>query len=431
MSFVVDKIELKNFRSYEHACIELSEKITVLYGANGAGKTNIIEALQLLTTGESFRNPSKEQLVRVGESDLKLSLFARDGLRRREVYIQQQGPKRSFTVNGKSAHSPRLVKGEIPSVLFTPDDLLLIKDSADIRRSELDILGSLLAKRYEALVAKYRRVLIQRNRLLKQEQKDILLFEILTDQLCHLGATLIKQRVLLLKRLFPYIRDFYSKIDSKENISVSYLRRRSGNTRAIMLEDFDEFLARDVDLLYQELKVEFEHQKEKEFFQKVTLAGPHRDDFTFYLNNKNIRDYGSQGQQRSVVLSIKIAESLLIEEVLGKKPLLLLDDVFSELDLTRRQALFEIIMNFGQTVITTAHLNYLGEELLRRAQVVEISKDSFSCALPKSAQEEEVFKSSDNSEDFTTTHNNERSKTTHNNESLKIANTDESGEEKS
>lgn len=373
MSFVVEKIELHNFRSYTHANIDLSEKVTVLHGPNGSGKTNIIEALQLLSTGDSFKNPSREQQISWGKEEAKLSMFARDGLRRREVEILLNKSRRSFVVNGKGSNSQKSIRGEIPSVLFTPDDLQLIKESAEIRRNEIDSLGSLLAKRYEALSNKYKRVLTQRNKLLKSEHKDELLHEILTDQLCHLGAALIKQRVLLLSRLLPQLKAFYSKIDDKAELSLAYVRRKDSKRVSINEENFETFLKQDLDRVYEDLVEEFKQQKEKENFQKISLAGPHRDDIVFYLDGQDIRDFGSQGQQRSVVLSLKIAESLLIEEVLGKKPLLLLDDVFSELDSTRREALFDIILNFGQTVITTAHLNYLSPEVLKMARVIEVT----------------------------------------------------------
>lgn len=382
MTLLIKNITLRNFRSYKNVSLCLDPVLTIFFGPNAAGKTNIIEALQLTTEGISFRNPRWEEIINqpgLGEGALpalpsagaSVSMRAEgDGLFR-DVKLKIYNGRRFYEINDKKIRGSKEVAGTILCIVFTPEDLSLIKSSSENRRNEIDNLGSQLSKKYTRLLAEYKKILQHRNKLLKEDRVYDTLFEAVTDQATTLGAVLQEQRLELLARLIPLFTAAYSQINIEEQFSVGY-RNTLVNSEVWSLKEIEAFRDDTIKDTKEKFNLLLAKRKTEEISRKSTIVGPHRDDLVFFIDGKDARTFGSQGQQRSVVLAWKIAEIHLIEEMTGKRPLLLLDDVMSELDESRRQALTDLIGTMGQTVITTAHIGYFEKDIINRAKVIDV-----------------------------------------------------------
>lgn len=375
MSFKIEKIKLTNFRSYNNVEVEFDSHLTILYGPNAIGKTNLIEALQIVTEGISFRNPAWEEVVnKQHPSDVaRIFAVATDESRLREITFESQNNKKTLEVNGKKVRSTSNFSEVIPCVLFTPDDIALISDNSSFRRNALDSLGSKLSKKYFQLSQIYKRIVLQRNKLLKDEYLNELFLEVLDGQLIEFGSALIAQRAKLLSHIEPALRDAYAHINATEVLSLRYCTNIF-KKKDESYNSFEEIL----NLSPKEIEEKFNEvlmtRKSDERARKISLVGPHRDDVIFALDGNNARTFASQGQKRSLTLAWKMAEVKVIEAISGHKPILLLDDVMSELDSERRNSLTQLVGEVAQTIITTANIGYFTEELLHEARVINIEE---------------------------------------------------------
>ena len=360
MGLAVSTLELRDWRNFEQRDIAFSPGMTVLHGPNAVGKTNTGEALQLLTAGASFRKPRPVQLVREGCESAKATVHLRGDGRVVDVSCLVEGSRRKFRRNGKPCQSAD-VPESLMSVLFNPDDLAFVKRGASQRRDELDAFGRQANRGFAKVLAAYQRAEEQRNRLLKEEQPNLALLDAWDASVALGGATLLLARLRLFERLVPKVREVYARICDGEDLACRY-ECSLGDDVAGMGRD--ELTARFLERLAQGRSDDLRRQQ--------TLVGPHRDDLSFTLDGRDARTFGSQGQQRSVVLAWKMAEVALCEEVLGERPLLLLDDVMSELDAERRDAVTRFVQGGIQTVVTTTNLGYFPDELLAGAEVVSI-----------------------------------------------------------
>lgn len=360
MTLRIESLELRNFRNYEHARLDNLGDLTVLVGENAMGKTNIVEGVQLLTALTSFRHATIEQLIRHDCESARLSASISDGNRQLEMDLTLEGHGKKYRLNGK-AKRPADLKGLVPSVAFTPDDLDLVKGSMTRRRTALDGLGSQVNKNYYVVRRDYEKVVRHKNRLLKEEASPALLDSI-NEMLITVGSQLTCYRVALFNRLRPHVVARYEGISrAREALGMDYLPSWGDTPWSepmISRETAREQLARAL------------HERAgEESARKRAVVGPHADHITFTLDGQDASLYGSQGQQRSVVLSYKLAEASVIEEILEQKPVLLLDDVMSELDGARREALVAHIGEGSQTFLTTANLAYFDQEMLSRSDV--------------------------------------------------------------
>lgn len=367
MDLYLEYIKLKNFRSYES--FELTElgPLTILVGPNAIGKTNIIEAIQLITTQTSFRNPLIRQLIHISSDKGSVTTNVTDGNRQLELELCLSENKKSFLLNQKSKRTVDL-KGLIPSVTFTPDDLNLIKGPMSARRNIFDYVGFQLSKNHYLIYKDYEKVIKHKNKMLKEGSSSLMLDSI-DEMVITCGAQLCCYRYFLFKKMLIYISQYYEKItQGKESLSACYIPSWCEyNPETNVSIDFD----RDTARIYLEEALKIERKKEVE--RKRSSIGPHTDKIEFFIDGRNASIYGSQGQQRSIVLAIKLAEVALIKEILNQKPLLLLDDVMSELDESRRNALIELIEGDIQTFITTTSLLYFEKALLDKAQIVDLT----------------------------------------------------------
>ncbi|NHM16408.1 DNA replication and repair protein RecF [Eggerthellaceae bacterium zg-887] len=363
------RLEFVDFRNYERFSLDDIGPLTVLVGPNAVGKTNVVEGVSLLTAQGSFRHPLMSQLVRQGATHARLKALAVSGSRRLDLDISIAEGKKVHRLNGKAKPASEL-RGLMPSVAFTPDDLFLAKKAGALRRRALDDLGSQLSANHYLIRRDYEKLLQHKNKALK-EGADPLLVASLNEMLATVGSTLEAYRRALFSRLLAAMAERYAQLTGgHEALSGRYVPSwESGEEPAPAdLPDRDEAKARFEKALERRLPEELRRGR--------SLVGPHADRVELFVAGLAVEDFASQGQQRSVVLAWKLAEVALVQEILHQQPILLLDDVMSELDAARRRALIDFLADDIQTFVTTTNLSYFDDDLLARARVVDLAASS-------------------------------------------------------
>jgi DNA replication and repair protein RecF len=366
MALKIVNISLKNFRNYEEFSLENPSKKVLFVGENAVGKTNIIEALQLLSSTESFRRSHTEEIIKDKESKAKISIDYEQEDRVINIEMQINEGKRSYYLNKKSVNRRNIV-GLLPSVLFTPDDIGIIKGSSAGKRELIDDLGSQISCSYKSLKEDYERIIKQKNFLLKEEKINRLMIDSWNSNQAKLGAALFYHRLRLFNLLKKRTKEIYENLKKEEILKFEYIPSWKE-------KEEEEFGNKEKEELEKEIYKKLEENLEKEISNHGTIIGPHRDSIKIYINDKDVRRFASQGQQRSIALAIKLAELNILRELLKVEPILLLDDVMSELDEKRRELLLENIGRETQTFITTTNKNYFKKEFLDSAQVIKLIK---------------------------------------------------------
>lgn len=357
MSLVVTRISFSGYRNLDGVVLEPSSGVTVLVGPNAVGKTNTVEALQYLTAGQSFRRPSPAELVAPGAREAHVSARLEGDGRVVDVELVAAEGSRKFLRNGKPCRSQDL-PGTLLSILFCPDDLSLVKGSASMRRGELDSFGAQANAGYRKVLSAYTRSVEQRNRLLK-DGCDPVLLDAWDESVALGGATLLHHRLNLFTRLSSLVGEVYADVASGETLACRYVPSVAGAEAGMGRDELRDLMLRRM-----------EESRGDDLRRGQTLVGPHRDDISFEIEGRDARAFGSQGQQRTVALAWKMAEVRLCEDLLGERPLLLLDDVMSELDENRRACVTKFVEGGIQTVITTTNLGYFDDSLLEGMKVV-------------------------------------------------------------
>ena len=384
MALSIANIQLDEYRGYSRFELCDLQRLVVLAGPNAVGKTNIVEALQLLTAAESFRKPVWQQLVSWDAPAACIKAQLTDPAAKRDIVCKMtvKDGKRSYEVNGKKK-TAAAVRGTCPSVLFIPDHLQMVKAASSQRRDMVDSLGSQLSKTYSALRSDYAAALRQRNLLIKEEVHSGALFESWDESLAINGARLTANRMRLFTRLADHTSKIYAQLADGEELTCVYIpswerfdttgRQRSDTASVLELTSWcscaDDIEVDDAVVRITEASARLAAQ---ELSRKTSLIGPHKDELAFFIGGRNARLFASQGQQRTIVLAIKLAEVELVREFSGVAPVLLLDDVMSELDAARRDALTQFIDRSTQAFVTTTNLGYFSSELLKQAQVVKL-----------------------------------------------------------
>lgn len=333
----LSKLQLWNFRSYENLELNFPNGITILYGNNGQGKTNIVEAIYLLCTGRSHRTNREHDMIQFDKPWARIRIvdIQKDGKHTVDM-VMARGQKKRILVNGLAISRISEILGQLSGVIFSPEDLDLVKEGPKLRRRFMDIELSQVSKSYFYALNEYNKVLEQRNSLLKEttKAKDLFVWDTL---LAQRSVPIIKARREFCKRLQPLVNTMHQYLSSnKEELNCIY--KDSINNR----EDIENAM---LELL--------EKNHETDLKRGFTTIGPHKDDIIIKLGDIDLRYFGSQGQQRTATLALKLSELEMMKEDLGEYPVLLLDDVLSELDPTRQQLLLEKIKDV-QTIITVA-----------------------------------------------------------------------------
>ena len=383
MGLCITDISVSGFRNYDGFALEGLGNLTILVGRNGVGKTNLLEAVQLLTSCGSFRHPQIAQLIREGADIARIQMEATDGSRHLTVALALEAGKRRYTVNGKPKAAAD-VRGMLPAVVFTPDDLQLAKKSSSVKRAALDELGAQLTRNYHVVLGDYEKTLRYKNRLLKEEAPGDLIAAI-DETLVTCGSQLFCYRVALFMRMMPQLQRVYADISNEgEVFSATYLPSwdhvsgmqpaPGGESECLVGTPLElrENGAPERDQVRALLVGHLERFAGEEARRRRSLVGPHNDKIAFYLAGRDASAFASQGQQRSIVLAWKLAEVEMVRRALGANPVLLLDDVMSELDETRRDTLVNFASDDIQTFITATDLSAFNPALLERARVVEL-----------------------------------------------------------
>ena len=363
MDLKIEKIKFLDFRNYDSFSLDGTGNLTVFIGDNGVGKTNILEGVSLLTSCESFRGAQIAQLVREGQPQARLEANISDGNRQLDVALTLEPGKKKYQINGKNKAITDM-KGILPSVSFTPDDLELAKKSSSVKRAAVDSLGMQLSKSYHVVFRDFEKTIRYKNRLLKEEASDALI-ESINDTLVVCASQLYCYRVSLFRRMVPLVERYYADISqSGERFGATYIPSWADEP----LDDGE--VVRDQ--VKSVLTAKLHELMQEERMRHRSIIGPHVDKMTFSLDARDASQFASQGQQRSIVLAWKLAEVEMVRQTLGTAPVLLLDDVMSELDESRREKLVAFVNDDIQTFITATDLAVFNQDLLQRAQVVRL-----------------------------------------------------------
>ena len=381
-------LHLQNFRNYLNQQVEFGAAKTILVGNNAQGKSNLLEAVELLSTLRSHRTSRDRDLIREGEAIAQITGHLERDLGASDLALTlRTSSRRVVALNGEPLRRHLDFLGLLNVVQFSSLDLDLVRGSPEHRRTWIDGLLVQLEPIYASILQQYNQVLRQRNALLKRDPEsglaamerdrwrvadaDSPLYALPTDgpselalwdaQLVTAGTRVIRRRNRVLKRLAPLANQWHQAISgSLEKLEVTYLPNVSAEP--------DE-----PEAIQQAFLEKIQTRSIAERYQNTTLVGPHRDEIEFTINHTSARQYGSQGQQRTLVLALKLAELKLIEEVIGEPPLLLLDDVLAELDLNRQNQLLEAIQDRFQTLITTTHLGAFDAQWLHESQILSVN----------------------------------------------------------
>lgn len=329
----IRELSLQNFRNYNYLQLKLHPGINVFVGDNAQGKTNILESIYLCATARSHRTNQEKEVIKWDEKDSHIRLIIQKKTIEDQIdfHLDQRG--KGVAINRIAIQKLGDLLGVLNVIMFSPEDLQMIKRGPRERRKFIDIELSQLDRMYYYALSQYHKVLKQRNNLLKKFNKTndgIGLLSVWDEQIIEYGKIVISKRKEFIDRLTQIAQEIHFDISgAKEKLQIVY-------SPSVEVEEYDKKL-----LLHHE----------RDIFRGGTSLGPHRDDLIFMINDMDVRTYGSQGQQRTVILSIKLAQLKMIQEKIGERPVLLLDDVLSELDYHRQQFLFAHTQNI-QTLIT-------------------------------------------------------------------------------
>jgi DNA replication and repair protein RecF len=363
----LQSLQLRHFRNYQEQYIEFTAPKTILLGNNAQGKSNLLEAVELLATLRSHRMARDKELVQESEaiSQIKAVLKRENGISDLTLTLRRNG-RRTVNLNGENLHKQTDFLGVLNAVEFSSLDLDLVRGSPEVRRHWLDTLLVQLEPVYAYILQQYHLVLRQRNAFLKSHLETLNLASIQTElsiwdaQLATTGTRVIRRRDRAIQRLVPIASKWHASISgSTEILQVRYAPN-------VPLEETQPEQVQQVFL------DKIQQRAIAELHQGTTLVGPHRDEVELTINQTPARQYGSQGQQRTLVLALKLAELQLIEEVVGEPPLLLLDDVLAELDPSRQNQLLDAIQDRFQTLITTTHLGSFDSQWLNSSQILSV-----------------------------------------------------------
>ncbi|NLY21116.1 MAG: DNA replication/repair protein RecF [Tissierellia bacterium] len=340
---IIQKLQLCKFRNYDSVEIYPNEQLNLFIGKNASGKTNLLESISMVLTGKSFKTNRDVQMINFDEEDASiLSKVLIDGL---DIDLElniSKSSKKKIKINGNDVKRVSELTENTSIVIFTPEDLELIKEGPALRRKFIDGLISSVNLIYSYNLSRYKKILNDRNDLLKNPRRNLdndIMLGVYNIQISTLGNYIINERVRFIEILNKIAKIEHSKIsDNREELNIVYNSNINRETEGKSNQE-KEYLR------------QLENSIQRDKYYRNTNLGPHRDDIEFYINGKDLKIYGSQGQQRSVILSLKLSEAILYKMFKNISPIIILDDVFSELDIIRREKLISSVENY-QTFIS-------------------------------------------------------------------------------
>ncbi|MEC1258852.1 DNA replication/repair protein RecF [Bacillus swezeyi] len=361
----IQNLTLSSYRNYERLELQFENKVNVIIGENAQGKTNLMEAIYVLAMAKSHRTSNDKELIRWDEDYAKIEgrVIKKNGSVPIQLVISKKGKKGK--VNHIEQQKLSRYVGAVNTIMFAPEDLNLVKGSPQVRRRFLDMEIGQVSPVYLHDLSLYQKILSQRNHFLKQlqtrKQTDQTMLDVLTEQLTEFAAKVVMKRLQFVDQLEKWAQPIHSGISrGLEELTLKY-------HTSLHVSD-----SPDLSKMINSYQETFSKLRDKEIERGVSLSGPHRDDVLFYVNGRDVQTYGSQGQQRTTALSLKLAEIDLIQEEIGEYPILLLDDVLSELDDYRQSHLLHTIQGRVQTFVTTTSVDGIDHETLNEAGIFRV-----------------------------------------------------------
>ncbi|MEM5841710.1 DNA replication/repair protein RecF [Bacillus sp. LMB3902] len=367
----IQNLTLSSYRNYERLDLQFENKVNVIIGENGQGKTNLMEAIYVLAMAKSHRTSNDKELIRWDEDYAKIEgrVIKKNGSVPIQLVISKKGKKGK--VNHIEQQKLSQYVGAVNTIMFAPEDLNLVKGSPQVRRRFLDMEIGQVSPVYLHDLSLYQKILSQRNHFLKQlqtrKQTDQTMLDVLTEQLTEFAAKVVMKRLQFVDQLEKWAQPIHSGISrGLEELTLKY-------HTSLHVSD-----SPDLSKMINSYQETFSKLRDKEIERGVSLSGPHRDDVLFYVNGRDVQTYGSQGQQRTTALSLKLAEIDLIQEEIGEYPILLLDDVLSELDDYRQSHLLHTIQGRVQTFVTTTSVDGIDHKTLNEAEIFRVENGTLS-----------------------------------------------------
>ncbi|MCY7992766.1 DNA replication/repair protein RecF [Bacillus haynesii] len=367
----IQNLTLSSYRNYERLDLQFENKVNVIIGENAQGKTNLMEAIYVLAMAKSHRTSNDKELIRWDEDYAKIEgrVIKKNGSVPIQLVISKKGKKGK--VNHIEQQKLSHYVGAVNTIMFAPEDLNLVKGSPQVRRRFLDMEIGQVSPVYLHDLSLYQKILSQRNHFLKQlqtrKQTDQTMLDVLTEQLTEFAAKVVMKRLQFVEQLEKWAQPIHSGISrGLEELTLKY-------HTSLHVSD-----SPDLSKMINSYQETFSKLRDKEIERGVSLSGPHRDDVLFYVNGRDVQTYGSQGQQRTTALSLKLAEIDLIQEEIGEYPILLLDDVLSELDDYRQSHLLHTIQGRVQTFVTTTSVDGIDHKTLNEAEIFRVENGTLS-----------------------------------------------------
>ena len=367
LKMVIDNIKLKNFRNYLNIDLSLGKNMNIFIGNNAQGKTNILESICILALTKTYKSGLEQNIISFEKDKAKITGKVKQGkiVKTMEIIVDKELKK--MKINKKEVRKASEYISNLNIIVFTPEDLNIIKGSPSTRRNLINIELSQISIKYLNTYNEYNKILKMRNEYLKllltSSIADRKYLDIITDKLIEKAIIIYEYRKKYLDDINIMISDIYKSIMKEGNILVRY--ESSIEFKNFTKEEIKEKM----------IKVYRDNYK-KELGSGMTLYGPHRDDISFYLNDKNLKFFGSEGQQKMAILSFKLSEIEIFKKETKYYPILLLDDIFSEFDIEKRNKLLEYVKENIQSIITTTDLKNIKKKYISSANIYEIKNGS-------------------------------------------------------
>lgn len=345
---LIRSVKINNYRNYNGALFELDPYLNIIIGKNGTGKTNLLESIVVISNTKSFRTNSDQDLIKKGTDYTRIDLSTDKD----EYRIVINKKNKSLYINNNLIKKTSDFIGRVNAVLFKPSDLELFTQSPSERRKLLDIEISKVSRRYILALLKYAHYLKEKNKLLKETEIDETLLSVINESMIPLIETIIEEREEFFKQINEHISQMYEKISGKkEEIKVIYKKCSE----------------------ISQIKEKIEESREKDFYYHYTTYGIHHDDYEFMMNGYNLNSIASQGQKRMVLIAFKFALIKYIQNITGQTPVVLLDDILSELDKDNQERLLNVIPQDSQVIITNTDINNLKIE--KNFKLIELKEE--------------------------------------------------------
>ncbi|HOP65504.1 MAG TPA: DNA replication/repair protein RecF [Bacilli bacterium] len=350
------KLKLVNFRNYKTLNLSFSKKRNIFYGENGSGKTNILESIYVLSLTKSFRTINDKVLITSGEKKLKIEGEIKEN-NNKKYYLELSEEGKKVKINKTKIIKLSEYISNINVVLFSPDDFRIIKDSPSVRRKILNVDIIQFDKEYLILLNKYNKLLKQRNSYLRTMYINNLADEeylnILTNNLIELGLKIYQKRKIFLENINNYVATKFLKITKIADLKIEYISEYRCNDKNKLKKRYSQYFSKELAL-------------------GKTIFGVHHDDYKFILKKQNIKDYGSEGQQKNAIIAYKLSLIEVFKNIENKTPILLLDDLFSELDNKKINNIINLLKKRVQVFITTTDVDKINKKLLQDSKIFKV-----------------------------------------------------------